>query len=130
MLFRSAFAYGVQIERAHDAFEFLVIRAAEKFHAQPSRARMRGRWRSWWCARKYVKRRVHGHECEKIILRAARAGNNFGRSVVFPAEPGPGRACCRGEDKEFEVSEEIPLKNLWGSPIVNVSVPGNYRGRA
>ena len=36
-----ALADGVQVERAHDALQFLIIWAAEKFHAQPGRTRVR-----------------------------------------------------------------------------------------
>ena len=35
-----AFADGVQIERAHDALQILIILAAEKSHAEPGWARM------------------------------------------------------------------------------------------
>ena len=38
-----AFADGVQVERAHDALQLLIIFAAEESHAQPGRARMRCR---------------------------------------------------------------------------------------
>ena len=35
-----ALAHGVQIERAHDALQVLIIRPAKEFHAQPFRPRM------------------------------------------------------------------------------------------
>ena len=70
-----AFADGVQVERAHDALQFLIIWAAEKFHAQPGRARMRCRW--WRRARRQirddVKGRSHSRGLELGILRGRRA---------------------------------------------------------
>jgi hypothetical protein len=90
---------------------------------------MRGRWRRGH-ARKYVKGRVHGHECEKTILRAAPAGNNHAPRHLFPASREPGRDRPSGRQNKFEDSAKISLKNFKGAPIVKVSVPGNFRGRA
>ena len=73
-----AFADGVQVERAHDAFEFLIIWAAEKFHAQPGRARMRCRWwrRAGRQIRNDVKGRSHSRGLESCILRGVQRGHN------------------------------------------------------
>jgi len=66
-----ALAHGVEVERAHDALEFLIIGAAEKFHAQPGRARMRccGWRRASRQIRDDVKGQSHSRGLELGILR-------------------------------------------------------------
>jgi len=61
-----ALAHRVQIERAHDALELLVIRSPEILHPQPGRPRM-GRGQRRGIVRQYGEGSCHLREFETIL---------------------------------------------------------------
>src|SRR5271156_1495032 len=63
-----ALAYGVELERAHDSLQFLVIRSAEVLHPQPRRPRM-GRGRRRAIVGQYGERGSHLLEFESYSTR-------------------------------------------------------------
>src|SRR5579862_4415764 len=73
-----AFADGVEVKRAHDALQFMIIGTTEKFDAQPGRAWMRCRWwrRGGRQVRNDVKGRSHWRGPESCILRGWLRGYN------------------------------------------------------